>query len=60
MLDSSPACAKEMAALGKTKFASLKCKGDWETSAYAMYADWSVTDDSGATLQAIWDIAMDF
>jgi hypothetical protein len=60
MLEPSPACAKEMAALNKTKFTALKCKGDWETTAYAMYADWSVTDDSGATLQAIWDIAMDF
>lgn len=60
MMDSSPACAKEMAALNKTKFASLKCKGDWETTPAAMYADWSDPAVADVALQAIWDIAMDF
>lgn len=60
MNPSSAACEKEMAALNKTKFSAIKCKGDWEASAYAMYVDWSVTDASGAVLKAIWDLAMDF
>jgi hypothetical protein len=60
MNPSSAACGKEMAALEKTAFAALKCKGDWEPTAYAMYADWSASELAGETLQAIWNVAMDF
>jgi hypothetical protein len=60
MAASSAACGKEMAALNKTKFSALKCKADWEPSAYAMYADWSDPTVASKALEAVWNVAMDF